>query len=330
MAPDLVKVVFKLYHLPDNVERCLKDKEGRRNAVHVALLGSSRELGRWKLERQLIAKTSSSESDVWEVSVELPVSSSFEWSWLVADDKKVIFWDPAQDRRTQLSYHEGVMYTSWGRDPNYYVSQTCTLKLETHYYCEAGEALAVIGSEPCLGSWKSKKALMGHEYPEKSGQWRANTLLDIHRDYQWKWAVIDVKTRKVKRWEECANRFISTNCEQLSIRAPWNKPSSTLSHSTIIQEQTIDMAKVAKFYDAVENCDELASSEMSHVMSGWHSRQETKKTPFVITETEKMEALKPKKQCEQKPRTYRSFIRKIPGLVCHVTNFLSDCYYWLE
>ncbi|XP_046551804.1 uncharacterized protein LOC124261532 [Haliotis rubra] len=171
---------------------------------------------------------------------------------------------------------------------------------------------------------------MAHEYPEKSGHWRANTLLDVHRDYQWKWAVVDVKTRKVKRWEECANRFISTNCEQLSIRATWNTSSSTLSHSTIIQEQTIDMAKVAKFYDAVENCDGLLTAEMSHVTTGWQSRQETKKKPFVITETEKMAALKPKKQREQKPRTHRSFIRKIPGLVCHVTNFLNDCYYWLE
>ncbi|XP_067680086.1 uncharacterized protein [Haliotis asinina] len=330
MAPDLVKVVFKLYHLPENVERCLKDESDRRNAVNVALLGSIRQLGRWTLEKQLIAKASSSESNVWEVSVELPVSSSFEWSWLVADDKKVLFWDPAQDRRSRLSYHEGVMYASWGRDPNYFVSQTCALKLETHYCCAAGEALAVVGSEPCLGSWKSKKALIAHEYPESSGIWRANTLLDIHRDYQWKWTVIDVKTRKVKRWEECANRFISTNCEQLSIRAPWNMPSSTLSHSSIIQEQTIDMAKVAKFYDTVENCDELLTSEMIHVTSGWHTRRKTKRKPFVITETEKMAALKPKKQCEQKPRSHRSFIRKIPGLVCHVTNFLSDCYYWLE
>ncbi|XP_046551808.1 uncharacterized protein LOC124261537 [Haliotis rubra] len=139
MAPDLVKVVFKLYHLPDYVERCLKDEEGRRNTVNVALLGSIRELGRWKLEKQLIAKASSSESDVWEVSAELPVSSSFEWSWLVADDKKVLFWDPAQDRRARLSYHEGVMHASWGRDPNYFVSQTCALKLETHYYCDTWE-----------------------------------------------------------------------------------------------------------------------------------------------------------------------------------------------
>ncbi|XP_046558072.1 uncharacterized protein LOC124267173 [Haliotis rubra] len=107
-------------------------------------------------------------------------------------------------------------------------------------------------------------------------------------------------------------------------------PSSTLSHSTIIQEQTIDMAKVAKFYDAVENCDDLVSPEMSHVTSGWRSRQETNQKPFVITETEKMAALKPKIQREQKPRSHRSFVRKIPGLVSHVTNFLSDCYYWLE
>ncbi|XP_071078799.1 uncharacterized protein [Haliotis cracherodii] len=333
MSPDVVKVVFKLYHLPDYIERSLKDDKGRRNAVNVAVIGSISGLGRWRLEKQLIAKPSASETDVLEVTAELPISSSFEWSWLVADDKKVLFWDPAYDRRIRLSYHEGVIHSSWGRDPNFFVSQTCALKLETHYYCEAWEALAVVGSEPCLGSWKSKKALIAHEYPEKSGHWRANALLDVHRDYQWKWAVVDVETKMVKRWEECANRFISTNCEQLSIRAPWNTPSSTLSHSTIIQEQTIDMAKVAKFYDAVDNCDELVNAEMSHVLSSWQSRQETNKKPFVTTETDQKASPVPvtTQRSQQKVKSHRSFLRKVPGHIFHVTkSFLSDCYLWLE
>ncbi|XP_046575734.1 uncharacterized protein LOC124283757 [Haliotis rubra] len=330
MSQDVVKVVFKLYHLPDSIEISLKDDKGRRNAVNVALLGSIHGLGRWKLEKQLVAKPSVFETDVWEVTAELPVSSSFEWSWLVADDTKVFYWDPAYDRRTRLSYHDGVMHTSWGRDPNYFVSQTCALKLETHYYCGAGEALAVVGSEPCLGSWKSKKALMAHEYPEKSGHWRANTLLDVHRDYQWKWAVVDVKTHKVKRWEECPNRFISTNCDQLSIRAPWNKASSILSHSSTTQKQMIDMAKVAKFYDAVENCDELVKSEM---ISSWQTPQETSKKPFVITEMDKKTSPLPAtvstQMSQQKVKSHKSFLRKVPGLVCHVAKFLSDCYHSL-
>ncbi|XP_046355958.2 uncharacterized protein LOC124134907 [Haliotis rufescens] len=154
-------------------------------------------------------------------------------------------------------------------------------------------------------SWKRKKvqeSIDGSRVPGESGHWRATTLLDVHRDYQCKWAVVDVETRKVKRWEECANRFISSNCELLSIRAHWNTPFSTLTHSAIILVETLDMAK---FYDVAENWDDLVTSEMSHVVSSWQSRQETNIKPFVMTETEKKAALKPRKQKEQRPRSHR-------------------------
>ena len=72
-----------------------------------------------------------------------------------------------------------------------------SVTLTTDRRTKKGDVVAVIGSQPPVGSWDPAKAVVANEYPPRSGLWSVNVFYDSESILEWNWVIIDKVTKEV-------------------------------------------------------------------------------------------------------------------------------------
>ncbi|XP_048240323.1 uncharacterized protein LOC125373349 [Haliotis rufescens] len=237
----LVYVEFRLWNV-----------ENRGDIVPV-LLGSSPDLGLWKLENGTRARFLK-KLDFWSVEKRLPVYSFHEWKWaMVTGNEGRVDWELCPNRRLELGVIGGTVDCDWN-SPGKFQQAECLLFAATNYKTDTpSDALALLGSTPSLGEWNPFCGVVAVEYPLGSGWWVARAVVEKGTRHQWKWAVID-ENRVVKRWEERSNRGFEASDEMVELNAQWNCDS-------VVEDFEDDVEPLTSCYykgkEAVDSCEPM-------------------------------------------------------------------------
>jgi len=75
----------------------------------VALSGSLDELGNWDVRNAVLAEETPEDSGHWQVAVELPAETSFEWKWVVIwrENLTAFRWEERSNRIYDTGYSDG-------------------------------------------------------------------------------------------------------------------------------------------------------------------------------------------------------------------------------
>ncbi|XP_042323238.1 starch-binding domain-containing protein 1 [Sceloporus undulatus] len=94
--------------------------------------------------------------------------------------------------------------------------QTVYVTFRVHYITHSeAQLIAVTGDHECLGQWH-------HYVPlrcDKDGFWSDSVVLPVDTQIEWKFIVVE--NGKVRRWEECDNRTLTTEHEDRVAHKWW-------------------------------------------------------------------------------------------------------------
>ncbi|XP_054846643.1 starch-binding domain-containing protein 1 [Eublepharis macularius] len=94
--------------------------------------------------------------------------------------------------------------------------QTVHMTFRVHYITYSDtQLIAVTGDHECLGQWH-------HYVPlrcDKDGFWSDSVILPVDTRVEWKFIVVE--NGKVRRWEECDNRTLTTEHEDWLVHKWW-------------------------------------------------------------------------------------------------------------
>ncbi|XP_068089628.1 starch-binding domain-containing protein 1 [Hyperolius riggenbachi] len=97
--------------------------------------------------------------------------------------------------------------------------QTVNLGFKVHYITPSdGQIIAITGDHEKLGGWEVCVPLN----PDKDGFWSSSIAFPVDASLEWKFVVLE--NGKVKRWEECDNRYIRTTHEDIIAQQWWGYP----------------------------------------------------------------------------------------------------------
>jgi hypothetical protein len=84
--------------------------------------------------------------------------------------------------------------------------QSCSITFSINYKTEYGQAIAIVGDHPKLGSWKD--FTVGCMKWHQGDLWKLTVSgLDLDSHFQYKYVVIDANKKQALRWEEGLNRI---------------------------------------------------------------------------------------------------------------------------
>jgi 4-alpha-glucanotransferase len=205
------------------------------------ICGSLPELGGWDVHRAPVMTHQSGGS--WEFELTIPgiPPSGFQYKYFVRDTQGTEQWEMGNNRtffpdvrkdanviardwwRT-TSQEEAALYTSAFRDvllrPHTGGAAAPTKKKSSKGkgsyrfqlqmpQVEPGSQLCIIGSDPALGSWDVKKALVmdGSCFP----LWQAEVSLSNAEVVRYKYGIFDPKTKQIRQWESGDDRTLWLN-----------------------------------------------------------------------------------------------------------------------
>ncbi|KAG9468832.1 hypothetical protein GDO78_021875 [Eleutherodactylus coqui] len=97
--------------------------------------------------------------------------------------------------------------------------QNVNIALKVHYITQSdAQVIAVTGDHEKLGKWEAYVPLTSG----KDGLWSHLITLPVDTNLAWK--LVMVENGKIKRWEECNNRFLKTTHEDIAIQLCWGFP----------------------------------------------------------------------------------------------------------
>ncbi|XP_064415874.1 starch-binding domain-containing protein 1-like [Latimeria chalumnae] len=95
-------------------------------------------------------------------------------------------------------------------------TQNANVSFKVHYVTPSDNHLvAVTGSHEALGKWEEFHTLK----PNSDGSWSDSVQLPKDARIEWKFVVVE--NGKILRWEECCNRLLETNHEDIKVYHTW-------------------------------------------------------------------------------------------------------------
>ncbi|XP_053559380.1 starch-binding domain-containing protein 1 [Bombina bombina] len=94
--------------------------------------------------------------------------------------------------------------------------QKVKVDFKVHYYTQSdSQVIAVIGDHEQLGGWEVYVPLTY----EKDGFWSHSVALPADTSVEWKFVMVE--NGKIKRWEECSNRNLQTEHDDIEANLNW-------------------------------------------------------------------------------------------------------------
>nr|DBA28750.1 TPA: hypothetical protein GDO54_009055 [Pyxicephalus adspersus] len=99
------------------------------------------------------------------------------------------------------------------------IPQSVSLSFKVHYITHSNsQMIAVTGDHEKLGEWENFVPLTS----DKDGYWSYTVTLPADANIEWKFVMVE--NGKIKRWEECNNRHLRTNHEDIAAQQWWGYP----------------------------------------------------------------------------------------------------------
>ena len=100
-----VKIMFRTRYVLNDSNHCL------------AVIGSIPELGRWRVDRCLLAFEDPEGSGKWGISMSMYALTCFSWKWIVVprDMTRVLRWEEINNREQKIecTYDSAIIYAPW-------------------------------------------------------------------------------------------------------------------------------------------------------------------------------------------------------------------------
>ncbi|XP_009077961.1 PREDICTED: starch-binding domain-containing protein 1, partial [Acanthisitta chloris] len=94
--------------------------------------------------------------------------------------------------------------------------QNIHVAFRVHYITHSdAQLIGITGDHECLGQWNSYVPLKC----DKDGFWSQSISLPVDTRMEWKFILVE--NGKVRRWEECGNRTLVTEHEDLTVHQWW-------------------------------------------------------------------------------------------------------------
>jgi len=210
----------------------------------ILICGSLPELGEWDPNRAQVLHPQA--GGIWEIELNLAQmpASGFQYKYLVRDPNGSVQWEKGYNREffgdvdkdarvvardwwRTVNQEDAALYTSAfteillkprsiasdkaaGRTKGSKASTQPTYRFQIQVpRIEAGCQLCLIGSDPALGAWDEKKALVldGSLFP----LWKADVVLNSAEVVRYKYGIYDPQKRQVKVWESGEDRILWLN-----------------------------------------------------------------------------------------------------------------------
>ncbi|MDP2236660.1 MAG: 4-alpha-glucanotransferase [Bacteroidales bacterium] len=194
----------------------------------VCVAGSSDFLSNWDMDQSV--QLNYIGNDEWAIEIDAEKNGFFEYKYLIRDASGVITWEGGNNRSVYTSDYENMaIRDTWHpiADPNrvmltkvftevimkpleLYKQETLTesdLRVRLSLLAPrvgAGYGMAVIGSIPALGGWKTPVLMSNQNYPIWELEVDASDF-DIIVEY--KYVIVKLSDKTVSTWEEGENRL---------------------------------------------------------------------------------------------------------------------------